>query len=480
MGSRVNGLGVLSMIAVLITGGWTIASATSAETIMCPPMTIDDLFPEVEPEEVSEPDDTGSEATTTTAPAPPSTTAPADTTTTSAPASGSTTAPATTSIPENTSTTVADTTSTTEAPSTTTSLAETTTTVVGTTTTTAAESTTTTTTAPPDPPCNTAFVYPMVFPLLGAGDVGSHFGAPRDEGNRHHLGNDIVAPRLQPVVAVADGTLTRIAGDTGISGYRVHIGHDDGWSSLYIHLNNDTAGTDDGAGIGIRPDLREGDRVTAGEVIGWNGDSGNAETTTPHLHFELRDPSGTSVDPQPSLEAATRVSSNQFSGPFSDVVIEEGAAPMMVVLLSRGVPAWCDEVTVACAEAPATPEQMAEWLNALVGGFALPAETADPVTEAYLARVIAWDRLRDLHAAQAGWLDEAVPDGSFSTPAAEPPEHPDELDLREAHIILGGPGRCLTLPDEERLLTRAEAADTIALLLGWTQATYCPTNSSNR
>jgi len=34
--------------------------------------------------------------------------------------------------------------------------------------------------------------------------------------------------------------------------------------------------------------------VQAGELIGWMGDSGNAESTSPHLHFELRDPAGSS------------------------------------------------------------------------------------------------------------------------------------------------------------------------------------------
>ncbi|HSO50920.1 MAG TPA: M23 family metallopeptidase, partial [Acidimicrobiia bacterium] len=41
-----------------------------------------------------------------------------------------------------------------------------------------------------------------------------------------------------------------------------------------------------------------------GEVIGWVGDSGNAEDSVDHLHFELRAPNGEAVDPAPSLRKA--------------------------------------------------------------------------------------------------------------------------------------------------------------------------------
>jgi hypothetical protein len=77
--------------------------------------------------------------------------------------------------------------------------------------------------------------------------------------------------------------------------------HDDGWESWYIHLDNDTTGTDDGKGWGIKRAITPGVRVSAGQHIAWVGDSGNAESTEPHLHFELRDPSGTIVNPYSAL-----------------------------------------------------------------------------------------------------------------------------------------------------------------------------------
>lgn len=148
-------------------------------------------------------------------------------------------------------------------------------------------------------------VYGMVFPLLGEHTLTDSFGDPRAGGRRSHQGVDVLADRLVPVVAVADGTVRWVHdGRLGNRCCDVSVRHDDGWSSRYFHLNNDTPGTDDGRAVGIAPGIRRGARVAAGQLIGWVGDSGNAEATVPHLHFELRRPDGSPVDPLPSLRAA--------------------------------------------------------------------------------------------------------------------------------------------------------------------------------
>ncbi len=363
--------------------------------------------------------------------------------------------------------------------------------------------TTTSTTVPP-PPCDTPFVYPMLFPLLGGGAIGSPFGAPRDGGNRLHLGTDVFAPQLQPVVAIADGTVTRIGGDEGISGYRVFVRHDDGWTSLYIHLNNDTAGTDDGVGIGIRPDLEEGDRVVAGQVIGWNGDSGNAAGTTWHVHFELHDPDGNPVDPEPSLRAAQGATqpalpegAASFTGPLADVAWlddnsqEERVSPL-IYLLSKGIPVWCDEWGVlGCPGEPAVATDVAAWMDPIMGrvdarpisefselahasdcfgslaclvssSTPLPCDDPDDcppptLTEADLARILAWDVLRrrfeHRHAAF-----ESDPIANPDPNAWTPPARPADISRIDAYVTLRNQGVCLTLPDDRRPLTRTEAA----------------------
>lgn len=151
--------------------------------------------------------------------------------------------------------------------------------------------------------------YTMVFPVAGPNRYSDGFWYPR--GSRDHHGVDIMADKMTPVVAIADGTITYVNGSgnqSWIDKYgqccTLRVTHEGGWVSKYIHLNNDTPGTDDGQGWGIAPGIALGVKVKAGQIIGYVGDSGNAETTPPHLHFELMDKDGVIVDPYESLRAA--------------------------------------------------------------------------------------------------------------------------------------------------------------------------------
>ena len=124
----------------------------------------------------------------------------------------------------------------------------------------------------------------------------------RRSGGRRHQGTDIMSPRGTEVVAVADGVVTAF-GTHRMSGYFIRLDHGDGWATTYMHLNNDTIGTDDGEGglwTAISPTLAVGDTVVAGEVIGYVGDSGNAEGTQPHTHFEVKY-EGRKLNPYPYL-----------------------------------------------------------------------------------------------------------------------------------------------------------------------------------
>ena len=209
--------------------------------------------------------------------------------------------------------------------------------------------------------------YRMVFPLAGPLEVLSTFGAERDGGERDHKGVDLLAPRLTPVLAVRDGVVTRV-NQPSVS---VFIGHDDGWSSWYLHLNNDTYLTDDGLGGGVVPGLEVGDRVWAGQVIGWVGDSGNAEPTPPHLHFELHTPWGEAIDPLGSLWGAAWVDQTvpiHFEGAFWDDDDNQIAATADL-LASLGLITGCGSYGLEiCPDAELTGADVEALLEAALGG----------------------------------------------------------------------------------------------------------------
>jgi murein DD-endopeptidase MepM/ murein hydrolase activator NlpD len=106
----------------------------------------------------------------------------------------------------------------------------------------------------------------------------------------------------------------------GQGNYLVITG-DNGWSAVYVHVNNDTPGTDDGRGTAswaFPKGIAVGVRVMAGQLVAWRGDSGDAESTGPHLHFELRKGAGWSgvvYNAYPSLLAARRLTAPLPSGP---------------------------------------------------------------------------------------------------------------------------------------------------------------------
>jgi len=114
-----------------------------------------------------------------------------------------------------------------------------------------------------------------VFPVYGTASFGDSFGAPRPNvpGGWHH-GEDIFARLGTPLLAVADGTLHTI-GFNKIGGYRLWLRDTSGNEFYYAHLS------------AYSPLAVEGRRVEAGDVVGFVGDTGDAEGGTPHLHFEI-------------------------------------------------------------------------------------------------------------------------------------------------------------------------------------------------
>ena len=162
----------------------------------------------------------------------------------------------------------------------------------------------------------------IVFPLVGPSRYISSFGNCRDNCEREHHGNDIMTYGWKgvPVVAAHDGRI-RLIRDDG-EWCNVEITGRDRWYTRYVHLNNDTPGYDDSDYECAVPGIELGSWVEAGQIIGWVGDSGNAEHTPPHLHFEIRMPSGLPVDPYRSLKAAEEIRfyRNPSEGPITNAV----------------------------------------------------------------------------------------------------------------------------------------------------------------
>jgi murein DD-endopeptidase MepM/ murein hydrolase activator NlpD len=124
----------------------------------------------------------------------------------------------------------------------------------------------------------------FVWPLHGR--ISSHFGWRNVSvaGNRFHGGVDIAAPSGTPIRAARGGVVTR-SGWVGAYGYLVVLDHGGGWETRYAHLS--------------RIDVRVGERVAQGAVVGLVGSTG--ASTGPHLHFEIRR-DGLALDPLAYLE----------------------------------------------------------------------------------------------------------------------------------------------------------------------------------
>lgn len=113
------------------------------------------------------------------------------------------------------------------------------------------------------------------------------WGFPRS-GGRRHKGVDMFAVRGEPLYAVQAGVAS--ASSNSLGGISVHLRADTGHTYYYAHLDSRA--------------FSGSVRVAQGEVIGYVGNTGNARTTSPHLHFEIRPGGGSPVNPYPTVRAA--------------------------------------------------------------------------------------------------------------------------------------------------------------------------------
>ena len=330
----------------------------------------------------------------------------------------------------------------------------------------------------------------ILWPLPGYLDVASSWGADRDGGTRLHRGNDIMAPKLTPVVAVANGTIGSIRAQRGDCCWIV-LNHDDGWSSWYLHLNNDVLGSDNGRGNGIRPDLIEGSRVAAGEVIGWVGDSGNAEPGAPHLHFELHMPGVGAIDPYPSLRWARNNTgqpafATSFNGAFSD---DDGLRSEYVfeLLTTLGATVTCDSwAGQSCPTLAATELETASWLSAISGvtieppapevqisaSVAMSAATVcapelcppPPITRGELITMVLWS-LHQQSSAQAEGSEAAEPQARAEMNPVSTLAELQYLGLTDVCPLLELP--------MDSLVSRGQVAETIGQAFGFVPSVVC-------
>ena len=154
----------------------------------------------------------------------------------------------------------------------------------------------------------TGVASPIIFPVVGAARYTDDYGDPRGQGR--HAGNDILTTWRSPAVAAEDGTI-KFWTTSARAGCMLYLYGASGTTYLYIHLNNDLTAKRDNKGkcvpgTAYATGLKNGARVKAGQLIAYNGDSGDAEGIY-HLHFEVHPKDGADVDPFPYLNAATRL-----------------------------------------------------------------------------------------------------------------------------------------------------------------------------
>jgi peptidoglycan hydrolase-like protein with peptidoglycan-binding domain len=144
--------------------------------------------------------------------------------------------------------------------------------------------------ATPPPPPSTAGITLEHFPVQGTCHFGDTWHAPRG-GGRVHEGVDIIAPEGRYIYAVTAGTISHVYQDRpgSLTGNGVRLLLPDGTYYFYAHLQ------------AVADGITVGTKVHSGQIIGYNGSTGNAGI--PHLHFEVHPQGGAAVNPYPLVKA---------------------------------------------------------------------------------------------------------------------------------------------------------------------------------
>jgi hypothetical protein len=193
----------------------------------------------------------------------------------------------------------------------------------------------------------------LLFPVVGAVTYTNDFGDPR--GATSHQGNDLLGTKRAPVVAVEEGTV-KFWTTSANAGCMLYLYGTSGTMYEYIHLNNDLTAANDNkgkcvAGVSYAPGLVDGEHVEAGQLVGYLGDSGDANGIHPHLHFEVHPKGGKAVSPFPYLKKAAQLlvpappAGSPFTLKLTGTVVD--STPTDLTLTVNTLAAWPSHVKEA-------------------------------------------------------------------------------------------------------------------------------------
>jgi murein DD-endopeptidase MepM/ murein hydrolase activator NlpD len=206
-----------------------------------------------------------------------------------------------------------------------------------------------------------------VFPVYGAVAYGDSFGVPRADTIWHH-GDDIFAPLGAPVLAVTDGTVYSVGWEK-LGGNRLWLRDRAGNQFYYAHLS------------AYSPLAVNGSEVRAGDVLGFVGNTGDADGGAYHLHFEIH-PVGLLflgydgvVDPTPFLDAWRRLRDIRFPAglAWSAAIAPESHAPLPGAVLVQ-----VTDISTASGLDPQSLERAMAPVSKSAAGTPSPVEFIGP------------------------------------------------------------------------------------------------------
>lgn len=184
-----------------------------------------------------------------------------------------------------------------------------------------------------------AFATPVagwIMPVAGASEYSNSFTVPRDNRYGIHGAIDVYAKTGTPIVAPVAGKVTSVQSG-GKGGYTVSVLGDDGITYYFAHMDTEAV-------------VGRGDKVRAGEHLGFVGSSGNAQGTSPHLHFSMKK-NGNPINPYTQLQKSEQVGTWR-SMDAEDAMVQEAPYSMRNTMNS-----WMQDLSYSVANGiPSAPE----------------------------------------------------------------------------------------------------------------------------